>query len=84
MNPRIDSLAMISRFYFHLITGRTRVADRIGIEVEEDTVMSDAVFEAIAERWPGTSDAGVWSGWRVEVTDSEGRILRTVSLDDCR
>jgi hypothetical protein len=81
MDRCIDS--MIGRFFFHLVSGNTRVADRVGIETSEDTVMSDAVFQAIAERWPGTSDPGVWIGWMVEVTDGEGRVLRTVSLDAC-
>jgi len=81
MNPRTDSLAMISRFYFHLVSGRTRIVDRVGIEAREDAVMSDAVFRVIAERWPGTSDGSIWNGWMVEVSDREGRILRTVSLD---
>src|SRR5262249_60605114 len=83
MDPRIHSLAMISRFYFHLISGRTRIADRVGIEAREDAVMSDAVFRVIAERWPGTSDGSIWNGWIVEMADSDGRILRTVSIVQC-
>ena len=83
MDPCIDSIAMIARFYFNLVSGHTRIADRVGLEAREDAVMSDAVFQVIAERWPGTGDGSVWSGWMVEVTDGDGRILRTVSLDDC-
>ena len=83
MDPCIDSMAMIARFYFHLVSGRTRIADRVGIETSDDAVMSDAVLQAIAERWPGTGDGSTWNGWMVEVVDGEGRILRTVSLDHC-
>jgi hypothetical protein len=79
----IDTLAIVSRFYyFHLVNGDVRVKDRIGVEVDEESVMSRAVVKIVKERWPGTSDAATWQGWSVEIVDTQGRIIRTVALDD--
>jgi hypothetical protein len=79
----IDTSAMVSRFYyFHLVNGHVRVRDRIGLELREESVMSRAVEKIINARWPGTNDAGPWRGWSVEIVDTDGRIVRTVALDE--
>jgi hypothetical protein len=78
----IDSIAMATRFYFHLVSGDLQVTDRLGIELRKQTVMSAAVVKIIRERWPGTSDSGDWTGWSVEIVDEQGRIVRTIALDD--
>jgi hypothetical protein len=73
-------VTMVSRFYFHIVRGDQRIADRTGIELPEETVMSRAVLKAVKERWPGTSDVDAWRDWSIEIVDAEGRIVRTIAL----
>jgi hypothetical protein len=73
-------LLMTTRFYFHLVRGETRINDRTGIELCGDALNLPAVFDFVKERWPGIDETAEWQGWTVEIADSEGRIVRTVSL----
>jgi hypothetical protein len=79
--PWIDPVTMANRFYFHLVSANVRVADRVGIEVREETVMSRSVFKLIRDRWPGTGDIGKWRSWSVEIVNAEEQVVRVVSLD---
>lgn len=73
-------LIMTTRFFFHLVRGPTRINDRTGIEVCSDLLKLPVVFDIIKDRWPGIDESAEWQGWTVEISDPEGRIVRTVSL----
>jgi hypothetical protein len=81
-DPTDHALTMPSRFYFHLVKQDQRITDRTGIELEEGTVMSRAMLKVVRTRWPGTSDVDAWKGWSVEIADEQGRIVRTIALDE--
>ena len=81
ISPELDTVTA-KRFYFHIVKGNVRVADRVGFELREETMNSNEVFKAIKERWPGTSDFATWRGWSVEIVDAQGALVRTVPLDD--
>jgi|SRR4051812_18427099 hypothetical protein len=82
LSPGIDTVTMVKRFYFHIVKGHVRVADRVGFELREETILSSDVFAAIKQRWPGTSDFESWRGWSVEIVDADGELVRKVPLDD--
>jgi hypothetical protein len=71
---------MVRRFYFHIAKGSARITDRIGAELREETLMSSSMLKVVRNRWPGT-DIGPWKGWSVEITDEDGRVVRTIALD---
>jgi hypothetical protein len=73
-------LIMTTRFFFHLVRGNTRINDRTGVELASDVLSLPAVFDAVKERWPGVAEATEWQGWTIEIADTEGQIVRTVSL----
>ena len=81
LSPEIDTVTMVKRFYFHIVKGHVRVADRVGFELREEAMLSSEVFAAIKQRWPGTSDFASWRGWSVEIVDADGELVRTVPLD---
>jgi hypothetical protein len=76
----IDSIAMATRFYFHLVRGQERIPDPTGMELPNEVLMSPAVFDVVKRIWPGISDSGAWQGWSIEVTDPDGRVVRTITL----
>jgi hypothetical protein len=76
----IDPVAMTSRFFFHLVRGPVRIVDRTGTELKSEVLMRPAVFDVVKDRWPGIFEDNEWQGWTVEITDAEGRIVRTISL----
>ena len=78
--PLTDLVAMPTRFHFHLVRGHERIVDPTGIELREDVLHSPAVFDAVKKVWPGTADSAEWLGWSIEVTDPDGRIVRTITL----
>jgi hypothetical protein len=82
ISPELDTVTTAKRFYFHIVKGNVRVADRVGFELREETMNSREVFKAIKERWPGTSDFATWRGWSVEIVDMDGELVRTVPLDE--
>jgi hypothetical protein len=78
--PSIDPVAMPTRFHFHLVRGAQRIADPTGIELRDEVLCSPAVFDVVKKIWPGTVDTDEWLGWSIEVTDPEGRVVRTITL----
>jgi uncharacterized protein DUF6894 len=70
---------MLYRFYFHLVSGRRRIVDRTGLELDNGSIMSVDVEMVVKEVWPGTGEGG-WEGWSLEIADEAGRIVRTVAL----
>jgi hypothetical protein len=78
--PLTDPVVMPTRFHFHLVRGHERIADPTGIELRDELLTSPAIFDAVRKVWPGTTDSAEWQGWSIEVTDPEGRIVRTITL----
>ena len=70
----------VTRFFFHLVKGQDRIADRMGVELRDEAVMSSAVLQVIHEVWPGTAERGTWAGWSVEIVDGRGRVVRVLPL----
>jgi hypothetical protein len=78
--PLTDTLAMPTRFHFHLVREHERIVDPTGVELRDDVVHSPAIFDAVKKIWPGIAESTEWLGWSIEVTDSDGRIVRTITL----
>jgi len=78
--PLTDPVAMPTRFHFHLVRGHERIADPTGIELRDEVLTSPAVFDVVKKIWPGTAESTEWLGWSIEVTDPEGRVVRTIML----
>ena len=75
-----DPVVMPTRFHFHLVRGHERIADPTGIELRDEILKSPAIFDAVKKVWPGTFESSGWVGWSIEVTDPEGRVVRTITL----
>jgi hypothetical protein len=71
---------MRTRFFFHLIKGRQRIVDRIGILMPPEAVTSPSVLEAAKDIWPGIDDRVAWAGWSIEICDAQGNVVRVVAL----
>jgi hypothetical protein len=80
IDPWIDRVTMPTRFHFHLVRGHERIADPVGVDLREEVLHSPAIFDVVKKIWPGTADSAAWQGWSIEVTDSEGRVVRTITL----
>jgi hypothetical protein len=80
IDPWIDPATMPTRFHFHLVRGHERIADPVGIDLQEEVLRSPAIFDVVKQIWPGTADSAEWQGWSIEVTDPEGRVVRTITL----
>jgi hypothetical protein len=69
------------RLYFHLSSQQREITDREGVEVSDlahaRAEAMQAVQEICAEMW---SDANEWSGWKLRVTDADGRELLSIPL----
>jgi hypothetical protein len=76
----INSVTMPKRFYFHLVRGHERIVDPTGLDLREELLSSPAIFDAVKKVWPGTADSTEWHGWSIEVTDPDGRVVRTITL----
>ena len=70
----------MSRFFFNLVRGPVRIIDRTGTDLKSEVLMLPAVFDLVRDRWPGIVEDTEWQGWTVEITDADGRIVRTISL----
>ena len=70
------------RLYFHLVDHQDSIPDLEGIEVVDIsqalTVASATVHELREE---DASAARDWSGWSLNATDPDGRVVFSVDLD---
>jgi hypothetical protein len=71
---------MSTRFYFHLVNGKQRIIDRVGMRLPLKVVTSAGVMDKVRERWPGTDDLEYWETWSVEIVDAEGHTVCTLTL----
>jgi hypothetical protein len=69
------------RCYFNLVNGTEEIIDDDGIEVSGIEQARVQALKAIAELRQEDNDlASEWRNWRLEVSDSEGHVLFTISL----
>ncbi len=69
------------RCYFNLVNGTEEIIDDDGIEVSGIEQARAQALKAIAElRHEDNELASEWKNWRLEVTDSKGTVLFTLSL----
>jgi len=69
-----------ARFYFHLMKGRQRLLDRIGVELSEQEVMSPSALDLAKDIWPGLEQSDDWSGWSIVIVDADDRVVRVIAL----
>ena len=69
------------RCYFNLVNGTEEIIDDDGIEVSGIEQARAQALKAIAElRQEDNELASEWKNWQIEVSDSEGHVLFTISL----
>jgi hypothetical protein len=69
------------RCYFNLVHGTEEILDDDGIEVSGIEQARAQALKAIAELRQEDNDlASEWKNWHLEVTDSEGNMLFSLSL----
>ena len=69
------------RCYFHLVNGYDKILDDNGIEVLDFDAAKDQALTTINElkRLFG-EETEDWSGWRLDIVDSDGCLLYSISL----
>ncbi|WP_157934319.1 DUF6894 family protein [Microvirga ossetica] len=68
---------MHSRFYFHLTNGEDVIGDEVGALAFDIHAAVNYALEAIEQlRAEDPSAVAEWFGWRLEITDETGRIIR--------
>jgi hypothetical protein len=73
---------MASRYYFNLTDGHEVIRDEDGIEVPDIRTALIHASEAIEElRHEDASPSGEWHGWRLDIVDSSGNLIQSLSLD---
>lgn len=69
------------RCYFNLVNGTEEIIDDDGIEVSGIEQARAQALKAVAELRQEDNDlASEWKNWRIEVSDSDGHVLFTISL----
>ena len=73
------------RCYFHLVNSHEEILDDEGIEVSD---LEDAKAQALVAiediREEAIQLGASWHGWRLEIADSSGRVLASLSLEPMR
>ena len=70
------------RCYFHLVNGHETIRDDIGIEVSDLMTAQDFALQAIGDIREEAIQAGAsWQGWRLDIMDSSGSVLASLSLE---
>jgi hypothetical protein len=70
------------RYFFNLINCHEAILDEDGIELADDQAAIASALETIQElRSEDPSQAHVWPGWRLEITDSSTRVVERIPLD---
>jgi hypothetical protein len=77
---------VLSRYYFNLTDGTDMIPDEDGVDLADHRAALIRAFEAIEElRKEDTSTScywrGYWQGWRLDIMDSSGRLVQSLSLD---
>ena len=70
------------RLYFHLADKRNVIPDETGVEVTDIEQAQAAAFAMLQElREEDAIAAKDWSGWTLNATDEDGRIVFSIELD---
>ena len=78
--PKKDDLM---RCYFHLVNGHDAIRDTDGLEVADlDQAHAEALETLHALAQEDEEAASAWAGWRLEVSDTSGAVLFSISLDE--
>jgi hypothetical protein len=74
-------LVMLVRYYFNLTDGDEMIRDEDGLELSDVQAAVASALKAIAElRAEDPSSSQEWQGWRLEIVDESGHILKSVPL----
>jgi len=74
-------VAIVSRYFFHLVDDYDIIPDEVGIEVANLKEAYVEATKAIEEfRQEHSVDAADWEDWRIEVTDAWGDTILTLPL----
>jgi hypothetical protein len=73
---------VMPRYYFNLLDGRERIIDTDGLDLDIDQFPFEHVLRVLeelrTEEDPDVVDE--WVGWRLEIVDAQGQIVRVVAL----
>lgn len=70
------------RYYFNLTDGELVIRDEDGVEVPDIQAAVIYAMEVIEElRAEDPSNSETWAGWRLEIVDTQGRMVQCVELD---
>jgi hypothetical protein len=70
------------RYFFNLASDYDTIPDEIGMEAPDLRTAIAGARRSIEEfRDEIPASISEWSGWRLEITDKDGRILETIVLD---
>jgi hypothetical protein len=70
------------RCYFHLVNGHDAIRDTDGLEVTDlDQTHAEALETLHTLAQEDEEAAATWAGWRLEVSDTSGAVLFSISLD---
>jgi uncharacterized protein DUF6894 len=78
-----SEVAIVTRYYFHLVDGHEIIPDGTGIDVADLDEVRATTLEAVHQfRQEHPATAAKWRDWRIEVTDAQGVIALTLELGD--
>jgi hypothetical protein len=81
--PPESEVAIVNRYYFHLVDNYDVIPDEIGIQVTDLKEVYIEAMKAIYEfRQEHSATAVEWEAWRIEVTDAWGNIALTLPLSE--
>jgi hypothetical protein len=73
----------VARYYFHLANRRDFIRDEDGLELADLAQARTEALKAIEElRQENPVAAMDWAGWRLDVADSSGVVVFSISLDN--
>jgi hypothetical protein len=69
-------------YYFHLVSSQQIILDTTGVEISESATVQWMVRRLIHEvQQESDQITKDWQGWRINVEDSCGNVVLSVSLD---
>lgn len=69
------------RCFFHLVSSHDEIVDNAGIEVQDlESAKAEALLAIEELRAEIGTEAGDWSGWRLDIVCPVGTLLHSVQL----
>jgi hypothetical protein len=75
-------VAMVKRYYFHLVDGHDVIPDEVGIDVADLAQARVEAVQAIHELGQECAQAAAPGNWRIDVTDAFGAVAFQVDLSE--